>query len=88
MLCESVSKDLVDNRQDPLYSSGNVDTAIDDFTIKLMNYPEAHPQRAQARQILREHFDTLRAQDVSATDALRSAFVAACESPNAVSIGL
>ena len=57
-----------------------------------MGYPPGHPAHAKAVQILQEHYDA-RACDVghrqrpgmtSATNALRSTFILACESPSAV----
>jgi hypothetical protein len=88
MLCENIAKQVVDAGDAPLYKSSDLDSALEDFTTKLMNIPVAHAQHAAARQILAYHVQAARAQKASASAALRSAFVLACESPTSVGVGL
>ena len=62
-----------------------------------MGYPPGNAAHDQAVSILQAHYDgarmtttsgTGRATTTSATNALRSTFILACESPTAVGIGL
>jgi hypothetical protein len=63
----------------------------------VMGYPPGNPAHDQAIQILQAHYDGARMTTsgtgsrpgmTSATNALRSTFILACESPTAVGIGL
>ena len=75
----------------------DVPGAISNMVENLMGYPPGHPAHAEAIQILQEHYDGARmtrsgtgggGATTSATNALRSTFILACESPTAVGIGL
>jgi hypothetical protein len=89
MVCENIATQVVDGTTNTVYNSSDVNTALNDFVEKLMNYPAAHPQHAAALAILDGHFKAVRAQNkTSATQALRSTFVLACEAPSSVGVGL
>jgi hypothetical protein len=89
MLCENISAQVVDAMAGSVYSSANFNAAIGDMVDKVMGLAPSHPNHAQAQQILTAHYDAVRAQKGNtATQALRSTFVLACESPNSVAIGL
>ena len=90
MLCENVANQVVDAMSgSSVYMSNAVATALPDMVEKLMGYPPSHAKFSAALQILQSHYDAVLAQNRrSTTPALRSAFVLACESPTALSIGL
>jgi len=88
MLCENLAKQIVDAKEGSLYTSDAVDVALEDFAVKLMNYPKGHPQHEAVRQVLADHYQAARADKPNAGSALRSAFVLACESPTSVGVGL
>jgi hypothetical protein len=89
MLCENIAGQVVDAMSGSIYSSADAPGALADFVDKVMDYPPSHPHRAEALQILTDHFNAVKAQGRNATtNALRSAFVLACESPSSVGIGL
>src|SRR4029077_14421322 len=86
MLCENIAVQVVDATTDSVFSSANLASAVSDMVDKVMGYPPSHPSRAQALQVLQDHYNAVLAQGRSAaTTALRSTFVLACESPTAVS---
>ncbi len=88
-LCENLAPLVVDATTGTVYASANATTAIPDMVQKVMGYPPSDPHYAQALQILQTHDqNVLAAKQSSATIALRSTFVLACESPTSVSIGL
>jgi hypothetical protein len=70
------------------WSSLQSDAAIADFVQIVMALTPSDARYAQATQILKSHFSSAIAQGASATNALRSTFVAACLAPSAVSVGL
>jgi hypothetical protein len=89
MLCENVAAQVVDGMNAPVYTSANFMSALDDMVSTVMGYPSGDGKHAQALQILTDHYNAVRAQKGnSATNALRSTFVLACEAPTSVSIGL
>jgi hypothetical protein len=89
MLCENIAGQVVDAMSGGIYSSSDAPGALTDFVDKVMDYPPSDPHRAQALQILTDHYNAVKAQGRNAsTNALRSAFVLACESPSSVGIGL
>jgi hypothetical protein len=88
-LCENLAPLVVDATANTVYSSANAATAIPDMVQKIMGYTPNDPHYAQALQILQAHSTSVsQAQGGTATVALRSTFVLACESPTSVSIGL
>jgi hypothetical protein len=100
LLCSNIAAQVVDpTAGGGVYTSTDVAGAIKSMVETVMGYPPSHPAYAEAGQILQEHFDTARTTSTggsggrpgsttSATNALRSTFILACESPTAVSIGL
>jgi hypothetical protein len=89
-LCENLAPLVVDpSGGNGVYSSSNVTTAIDGMVQKIMGYPPSDAHYAQAITILTNHqASALSSAKNNATNALRSTFVLACESPTSVSIGL
>jgi len=89
MLCENIALQVVDAMSGTVYTSSDFSGALADMVDKIMGYPPSHPARAPALQILTDHYNAVRAQKGNnATQALRSAFVLACEAPSALAIGL
>jgi hypothetical protein len=70
------------------WSSTNPTAAISDFVSSVMGLTTSDPRAAPASALLTSHFTSSVQGGATATDALRSTFVAACLSPSAVSIGL
>jgi len=89
LLCENVSLQAVDGAGGTsLYKSANLAGVLEDMVVRLMGYPPSDPRHAQAVQILQGHYDAAVAAKNTVTNALRSTFTLACESPTALSIGL
>jgi hypothetical protein len=94
MLCENIAPQVVDAASGGLWASTDVAGAIAGMVETIMGYPPSHPLHDQAVQILTDHNTAVVAASTSkstatkATNALRSTFVLACESPTAVGIGL
>jgi hypothetical protein len=88
-LCENIAPQVVDATTATVWTSANKDPAMIDMVEKIMGYPPSDPNHAPALAILQDHYTSvLAAPGGSATVALRSVFVLACESPTALSIGL
>ena len=97
LVCENLATRIVDATGGPYKSTSpaTVASAIEDMVSSLLGYAPADathpadPSHAQAATILQAHYASAMAQGAAtATNALRSTFVAACESPTSVSIGL
>jgi hypothetical protein len=89
LLCENVSLQAVDaTAGNSLYKSSDVAGAVEDIVTRIMGYPPSDPHHAQAVQILQGHYNAVVGTKASATNALRSTFALACESPTALSFGL
>ena len=100
LLCSNIAAQVVDpTAGGGVYTSTDVAGAIKSMVETVMGYPPSHAAYAEAGQILQEHYDMARTTSTStgggrpgsttsATNALRSTFILACESPSAVSIGL
>jgi hypothetical protein len=102
LVCENLAVKMVDATGGPYTSTSatNVASAIEDMVSKLLAYPPADathaadPSHAPAVAILQAHYASAIAPvaqgggAATPTNALRSTFVAACESPTAVGIGL
>jgi hypothetical protein len=100
LLCSNIAAQVVDpTAGGGVYSMSDVPGAIKNMVETLMGYPAGHPAHDPAMQILQAHYDGARmttttsgtggrATTTSATSALRSTFILACESPTAVGIGL
>jgi hypothetical protein len=93
MVCENVSGQVVGDGL--MFSTADIPGSINRMVETVMGYPASHPLYAQAVQILTNH-NTMAATPagggrVTATttlNALKSAFVLACESPTALAVGL
>jgi hypothetical protein len=70
------------------WSSGQPTAAISDFAQTVMALPPSDARSAPAQALLQTHFNASLATGASASDALKSTFVAACLAPSSVSIGL
>jgi hypothetical protein len=70
------------------WSSAAPDAAIADFVATVMALVPSDPRAAPATTLLKDHFTGAMAQGASASDALKSTFVVACQAPSAVSIGI
>ena len=71
------------------WSSADPDKAIADFVATIMGLVPSDPRAGPATELLKAHFSTaMQQQGASASNALKSTFVAACLAPSAVSIGL
>ncbi len=90
LVCENLAARLVDAAGGPYASTSptTVGTAVDDMVTKLLAYPPSDVNHASAVTILKAHDASTLASGATPTNALRSTFVAACESPTSVSIGL
>jgi len=93
-ICEGVASLVIDvpsAQQKPgvkQWSSAQPDAAITDFLQIVMALTPSDARYAQAQTLLKSHFTAAEQSGASATDALKSVFVAACLAPSAVSIGL
>jgi hypothetical protein len=95
-ICASVSALVIDPsaasaRQQPharTWSSKDAEPAISDFVATIIGVTSADPRAAQAHAILGAHFAAAMQDGATATDALRSTFVAACLSPSFIGIGM
>jgi hypothetical protein len=92
-MCEAISQLVVDvaaNKQvaKVTWSSTAPAPAILDFVQIIMGLVPSDPRYAQVQAILSSHYGAAVAQGATPTNALRSTFVAACEAPSAVSVGL
>jgi hypothetical protein len=70
------------------WSSSNPDAAIADFVSTVMALAPSDPRASAALDLLKAHFTQAKAQGVTASDALKSTFVAACLAPSSISMGL
>jgi hypothetical protein len=70
------------------WSSAQPDAAIADFVGIVMGLPPSDARAADATTLLESHFSDAMAQGATASDALKSTFVAACLAPSAISVGL
>jgi hypothetical protein len=87
-LCENLAPLVVDATANTVYTSANYQTALPDMVTRVMGYPSTDPHYATALKILQEDYAANIAAKAKATDALRSTFALACESPTALSFGL
>ena len=91
-LCRSFADSAVDTTvagKPSRYSSKAVDAAITDMVRTIMGVLPADPRYAELRQILVEHqAAAAKTAGISATDALKSTFVLACQAPTSLSLGL
>jgi hypothetical protein len=94
MLCENVAGKVVDV-SGSMYQSSSYTTAISDMVSRIVGYPPADSHYAMAVQILTEHYmnalsstQNTGSSTAKATNALRSTFALACQSPTSLSFGL
>jgi hypothetical protein len=91
-ICEAVAAMVVDPTSPPAgvthWSSAQASVAIGDFVQTLMALTPGDPRSSQAEMLLESHFAAAMKSGATATDALRSTFVAACLAPSSVTIGL
>jgi hypothetical protein len=93
-ICESVASLVIDvpaSQQTPgvkQWSSAQSTPAIADFVATLMGLTPSDPRSAPATQILTSHFASAVQTGASASNALKSTFIAACLAPSSISIGL
>jgi hypothetical protein len=92
-ICEAVAALVVDPAKANAagvkqWSSAQPTPAIADFVATMMGLAPSDPRASSATSILTSHFTSAVQGGATATDALRSTFIAACLSPSAVSIGL
>lgn len=71
-----------------VWSSAQPDAAIADFVSVVMALTPSDPRAAGATTILKRHFTQAVGSGASATDALKSTFVAACLAPSASAVGM
>jgi hypothetical protein len=86
MLCENVAAKVVDVTGSR-YSSKDLESALADLVVTIMGYPTTDPHHDAALQILHAHYTEALASG-TATNALRSTFSLACQSPTSVAFGL
>jgi hypothetical protein len=70
------------------WSSTQPDAAIGEFVATVMALTASDPRAAQATSILTSHFQAAMQAGQTATDSLKSTFVAACLSPSFIGIGM
>jgi len=94
MLCENVAGKVVDV-SGSMYQSSSVQTAIADMVSRIVGYSAGDTHYAMAVQILTDHYNAALTSTqnsgtstAKATNALRSTFAAACQSPTSLSFGL
>jgi hypothetical protein len=103
-LCENIAPQVVDATSGTVYTSTDVAGSIKGMVETIMGYPPSDPNHDMAIQILTDHNTMAGSAATTtggtrpggtggsaaskATNALRSTFVLACESPTAVGLGL
>jgi hypothetical protein len=93
-ICEAVAALVIDppaNAAVPgakQWSSQQPAVAVADFIQLLMGFTASDPRAAPAQALLSSHFQAAVQSGATASNALKSTFVAACLAPSAVSIGL
>jgi hypothetical protein len=93
-VCANISLMVIDatpNPQQPgakQWSSTKPAAAIADFVSIVMGLTASDPRMPLVTDALSTHFANAQAAGASATDALRSTFVAACLSPSFIGIGM
>jgi hypothetical protein len=96
-ICEDVANEIIDATNPPVgaktYSSASqatVDAAIADFVGNLMGLTPDNPAASQMSSLLQANYTGVLGLGVGAkpTDALKSTFIVACESPVVAAIGM
>ena len=84
-MCSLVADKVVDVSGPVTFSSSSPQTAVDDITHILLGLDSSRDAAVSA--VLMDHYNSARTGGVNATQALKSTFVLACQSPYMVSIG-
>ena len=93
-ICIQVAAQVIDAKANPKqpgaksWSSSQPDAAIADFVSIVMGLTAHDPRTADVTTALTAHFTNAKSGGASATDSLRSTFVAACLSPSFIGIGM
>ena len=93
-VCAQVAGMTIDARPNPnqpgakQWSSSQPDAAIADFVGTVMALTPSDPRASQATSILTSHFHAAVQSGATATDSLKSTFIAACLSPSFIGIGM
>ena len=90
MLCENVANQVVDasNGGTSVFASSDSQGAMTKLVTDIIGYPPSDSHYGTALSILQEHYSAVMSAKGTATNALRSTFVLACESPTSLSFGL
>lgn len=89
MLCENVATQVVDaSSGSSVFASSDAQGAMAKMVTDIMGYPPSASHYADALGVLKEHYSAVMGAKNTATNALRSTFVLACESPTSLSFGL
>jgi hypothetical protein len=93
-ICIQVAAQVIDAKANPkqpgakMWSSMQPDAAIADFVSLVMGLTANDPRTADVTAALTAHFAAAKSGGATATDSLRSTFVAACLSPSFIGIGM
>jgi hypothetical protein len=93
-VCAQVAAMTIDAKVNPnqpgakQWSSAQPDAAIADFVGTVMALTPSDPRASQATSILTSHFHAAVQSGATATDSLKSTFIAACLSPSFIGIGM
>jgi hypothetical protein len=93
-ICASLAQQEIDAKVNPkqpgakIWSSTMPDVAVNDFVSILMGLTVSDDRTQPVKDELNAHFAAAKAAGASATDALRSTFVAACLAPTFIGIGM
>jgi len=89
LVCEAIAAQVVDATTGSVFSSSNVTTAVEDMVVKVMGVPDTDPNHAAAVKALQDHYTAATTTGAATpTNALRSTFSAACQSPTTLSFGI
>ncbi|MEO8548599.1 MAG: hypothetical protein ABI678_01445 [Kofleriaceae bacterium] len=93
-ICVAVAAQVIDAKANPkqpgvkVWKSTDPDTAIGELVSLVMGLTAGDARSTPIRDALTQHFTDAKAAGATATDALRSTFVAACLSPSFIGIGM
>jgi hypothetical protein len=88
LVCEAIAVKVVDAASGSVFVSSDPAKSIDDMVSRVMGVPPSDPKHARSLEILTSHFNTTKTSGASATNALRSTFSAACQSPPSLALGI
>jgi hypothetical protein len=93
-ICAAIAQQVVDAKPNPKqpgaknWLSSAPDAAVADFVSIMMGLTASDDRTQPVTDELNAHFAAAKAQGATATDALRSTFVAACLAPTFIGIGM